>query len=292
MFNKHLQVFILVADYGSFSKAAQQLFISSNALIKQINLLERELNIILFFRTNHGVQLTPAGQSIYQDAKKIILISQQAVETAQKISNSEKQTIFVGNSLMYPAKPIMNLWIDMSKKYPNINLKMIPMDDSVNLFEKENKNIDIFASLFTSPRLNGYKFVELTQLPIMITLPRSHKLAHKKLLHVDDLAGETLLVVKRGNTPSIDLLRDALEKSQLNISFREIPLYSLDTFNYCENTGYPMISSDLWSEVHPLLLTIPCSWQYTIPFGVVYKNQPTDKVSRFIELIEQNTVNI
>lgn len=79
MYDKHLDSLIAVADQGSFSKAAQQLYISSNALIKQINLLEDKLGIVLFERTNHGVILTEAGRSIYHDAKKIIRLSNQAI---------------------------------------------------------------------------------------------------------------------------------------------------------------------------------------------------------------------
>lgn len=48
MYNNHLDTFIQVADEGSFSKAAQNMFITSTAVIKQINRLEADLNFILF----------------------------------------------------------------------------------------------------------------------------------------------------------------------------------------------------------------------------------------------------
>lgn len=80
MYDKHLDYFIMVADLGSFSKAAEKAFISPNAIIKQVNLLEADLGVQLFERTNHGVLLTTAGKSIYQDAKHIIRLSRQAEE--------------------------------------------------------------------------------------------------------------------------------------------------------------------------------------------------------------------
>lgn len=64
MYNKHLETFICVADFGSFSKAADKLYISSTAVIKQINLLEQELGLQLFERTHRGISLTKAGRSI------------------------------------------------------------------------------------------------------------------------------------------------------------------------------------------------------------------------------------
>lgn len=52
MYDKHLDYFIMVADLGSFSKAAEKAFISPNAIIKQVNLLEADLGVQLFERTN------------------------------------------------------------------------------------------------------------------------------------------------------------------------------------------------------------------------------------------------
>lgn len=77
MYNRHLDILMMVVEKGSFAKAAEALFISSTAVMKQINLLEDELGVVLFKRTNHGVELTEEGKSIYQDAKKIIRLSQQ-----------------------------------------------------------------------------------------------------------------------------------------------------------------------------------------------------------------------
>ena len=85
MYNKHLDAFLMAADCGSFTKAAEKLFISPNALIKQINLLEAKLELTLFSRTNHGIALTEAGKSIYRDARRIIQISEQAVATAHTL---------------------------------------------------------------------------------------------------------------------------------------------------------------------------------------------------------------
>ena len=45
MYNKYLEVFIQVADTGSFSKAAEKLYISSTAVMKQMNLMEQELGL-------------------------------------------------------------------------------------------------------------------------------------------------------------------------------------------------------------------------------------------------------
>ena len=61
LFNSQLETFVVVADEGSFSKAAEKLFISTTAVIKQINTLEEDTNIQLFQRSFKGVSLTEAA---------------------------------------------------------------------------------------------------------------------------------------------------------------------------------------------------------------------------------------
>ncbi len=72
VYNPQLETFIRVADAGSFSKAAEQSFITPTAVIKQINLLEDGLGVKLFERTHRGLTLTKAGVSLYNDAKYVI----------------------------------------------------------------------------------------------------------------------------------------------------------------------------------------------------------------------------
>lgn len=58
-----------MADAGSFTKAAESAYITTTAVIKQINILESNLRVQLFKRTHRGLTLTKAGESLYKDAK-------------------------------------------------------------------------------------------------------------------------------------------------------------------------------------------------------------------------------
>ena len=61
MYNSQLQALVCVADCGSFSKAAEKLFISPTAIMKQINALEEHLALKLLERTPRGVFMKTAG---------------------------------------------------------------------------------------------------------------------------------------------------------------------------------------------------------------------------------------
>ena len=77
MYNPQLDAFVQVADCGSFNKAAEALYLSSTAVIKQINALEKHLDLQLVFRTNHGITLTEAGKVLYKHAKGIMDLCQE-----------------------------------------------------------------------------------------------------------------------------------------------------------------------------------------------------------------------
>ena len=68
---QQMRYFIAVAQNLSFSKAAQQHYVSQTAVSQQIKLLEEELETELFQRTRHSVALTSAGQVFYEYAVRI-----------------------------------------------------------------------------------------------------------------------------------------------------------------------------------------------------------------------------
>ena len=92
MYNLQLETFIVVADLGSFNKAAEALYITPPAVTKQINLLEKDLGLTLFVRTHRGLTLTEAGKSLYKDAKYIIQYCKESVERARK-AMQEKDSV-------------------------------------------------------------------------------------------------------------------------------------------------------------------------------------------------------
>lgn len=79
MLSQQLQVFLQVADSGSFSKAAQRLFVTPASVMKQMNALERRLGLTLLIRNNQGVLLTAAGRSLYKDGRKMRAYAAEAV---------------------------------------------------------------------------------------------------------------------------------------------------------------------------------------------------------------------
>ena len=80
MIYQRVKYFLKAAEEGSFKKAAEQMYVSSQALTKQVNLLEEELGGKLFERSSKGVRLTRLGEAARQRLGKVEEAFQREVE--------------------------------------------------------------------------------------------------------------------------------------------------------------------------------------------------------------------
>ena len=214
MYNLQLETFIVVADLGSFNKAAEALYITPPAVTKQINLLEKDLGLKLFIRTHRGLVLTEAGKSLYKDAKYIIQYCKESVERAKKAMGEKDNVVRVGTSPMTLAAPLVRLWAKIQKNYPDIRLQIVPymnsLENAREILKNLGQNIDVVAGIFdeTMLKLRQCARLELSRQNICCALSVNHRLAEKDILTFQDLHGENFLMMHRGWSNYVDELRD------------------------------------------------------------------------------------
>lgn len=293
MYNKHLETFIAVADLGSFSKAAEALYISSTAIIKQINLLEQELGVTLLERTHRGIVLTKAGKSVYGDAKYLIQYSKDSITRAKNAMQSEEKIIRIGNSFMTPAQNIVELWPKIKKYCPEVKFQIVPFENTPEnaheILSELGKNIDIVPGWFDENfwGISGCRATKIADDPICCALSVNHPLAFSEKLKLSDLRGERVLLIRRGWSKYTDMLRDDLWTNYPEIKLIDVPFFNIEVFNRCENSGEIMIGFERWSNVHPLLRMVPVEWKHTIPFGILHSDNPSPAVSEFLNAVSK-----
>ncbi|WP_312047469.1 LysR family transcriptional regulator [Anaerotignum sp.] len=295
MYNPLLDTFIAVADCGSFNKAAEMLYISPTAVMKQMNSLEEHLKLTLIKRAQIGVTLTEVGEQIYKDAKFMVDYSQKSILSARAIETTSETTFCVGTSLLNPAKPFMDIWYKVNQNFPDYKLHLVPFEDNcdgiLSEIGKLGKKFDFLIGVCDSKVwLSLCNFLPLGRYKKMVAVRREHPLATKDRLKISDLYGYTLMMVKKGDSGVNDFLRNDLEKCHPQIKIEDTqPFYDLSVFNRCAETDKVLLTIECWQDVHPALVTIPVKWDYSIPYGILYaKDAPTDVLS-FIEISKQYT---
>src|SRR5215469_15790415 len=93
---RRLYYFVVVAEELHFTRAAERLHMSQPPLSYQIQQLERDLGVRLFERTRHRVQLTDAGQVLFDAARRIFGQMEQTVRAVQRVGQGEVGSLTVG----------------------------------------------------------------------------------------------------------------------------------------------------------------------------------------------------
>lgn len=197
MYDPKLKVFIEVADCGSFTQAAERLYLSPTGVMKQMNLLESHIGLPLLERTRQGVSLTAAGSSIYQDAKALFQWSDEAIQRVRQAQGIEQRTVRIGTSTLYPGMRLMELWGKVSDSWPMFRLKMVPFpDDPTLMFSDLGRRYDLFCGIYDSDLARHLcRFLPLGQDYFGLAMSRRHPLAERKHLSIGDLSGRHLLIM-------------------------------------------------------------------------------------------------
>src|ERR1044071_5245538 len=104
---RHLRYFVSVAEALSFTKAAKKLHTAQPSLSRQIKNLEEELGVRLLNRTKQLVTLTEDGRSFLADAKRLLALAAETVDSVRRLRSGEVRALNIGyvSNLFYDLLP-------------------------------------------------------------------------------------------------------------------------------------------------------------------------------------------
>lgn len=290
MFDGRLETFVKVAQSGSFTKAAEELYLTPTAVMKQINALEKDLRVALFDRTNHGLHLTGAGEAFLSDARYLLEYLSRARERVREIyENENRKSIRIGTSVMTPANFILDVWSEIQSRMPALKIELVPFDNnpvnSVEILRNLGQHIDVVAGLYDARFLKERRCLaaHLYDKKIILAVPVAHALSAETIIASDKLKNSKVLFIRREWNRYIDDLRDQVEAK--GVKTEDFEMFNLAAYNRAVAENTPIITVEGWEDVHPLLRPIPADWDDTIPFGVFYSPTPTKLVKKFIDLL-------
>lgn len=291
MYNPQLDTFISVAENGSFSKAAEALYVTPTAVMKQINSLEERLGVALFNRTNRGLQLTEAGKSFLRDAKYVIDYSARAIEKVKDIYDKEnRQTVRIGTSIMTPAKFLLDIWTELQKHTSAMKSSLSPFENTPEnareILKNLGKHIDVVAGIYDDGFLveRQCQAAHLEDKTLALAVPLTHPLCQKQSITLDDLKSGEIMFISKGWRVIDGIRKDLILKG---VNLLDFDFFNINAFNKAVKDNVPIMAIDGWESVHPLLKIIPVEWDYKIPFGIMYSLSPSKQVRNFIKLIYQ-----
>lgn len=195
---QQLEYLLKVNQIGSFSKAAQALFVTQSTISNAILALEAEVGCQIFFRGNAGLTPTPRGEEVIAHAKRIC-------ESHQYILSSERPTktqVRIGSVNYAPANRAFIRLMEENKSRPDVTFSFIDSRSGGLTNKLLSCELDVAISFTLSPynHLIEERYArkklhcqKLTVIPVAVCIGPGHRLYHKAEVTPQDLSNEKLL---------------------------------------------------------------------------------------------------
>jgi DNA-binding transcriptional LysR family regulator len=191
---RHLRYFVAVADTLNFRRAAERVHIEQSPLSQQIRNLEQELGVQLFTRTKRRVELTPAGLVFVGDAQAVLARANDGMERARRAARGSIGTLSFAYLTSMTNKFFVSVVHEFQNQYPEVTMSFGDMVPNAVLSAVAQRTADVgfLRGVFSHEELT---IVELGIEPLVVALPKGHRLTHKKKLVGSDLAKEPFVMV-------------------------------------------------------------------------------------------------
>lgn len=177
--HKQLRYFVEIVDAGGFSAAAERLFIAQSALSRQVRDMEQMLGVPLLLRDSRQLQTTPAGRSLYADARRILAALEDAAASARHAGRGTEGQLQLLHSSSVPLDaPLQALLGQHAQQHPGVAIEVSQASSEHQALEIHEGRADV--GLARAPILRRYDGVAsalLYEEPLVAAVPAGHALA-------------------------------------------------------------------------------------------------------------------
>jgi len=186
-----IQLFVRLADLGSFTRVAEQINSSKSMISKEIARLESELGARLLHRSTRNVKLTHVGEGYLQRAREILAKMDDADSFVQDLQQDLKGKLKINAPMALGITDLSTLFTDFMLAYPDIELDIHLGDEQVDLVEQ---GFDLGFRASSTPIDSNYVGRPLTQFVYKVCASPAYLNAHPDINLPKDLTRHNCLV--------------------------------------------------------------------------------------------------
>jgi len=221
------EYFVAVADHKHFGKAAEACHVTQPTLSAQLKKLEGYLGVELVERDNRHVWLTPVGQEMAVRARRLLQEAEGLKQLARSQFNPLAGDIRLGAFPTLAPYFLPLVLPKVKKKLPELRVFLV--EDKTQMLIHQLQQGELDAALLALPlNRDQLDVIPLCKEDFLLAVPSNHGLARRKLISLDELQGQNLMLLEEGHC-----LRDqALSVCQIagageNTAFRASSLETL-----------------------------------------------------------------
>jgi DNA-binding transcriptional LysR family regulator len=202
-----LRYFVTVAREGTFTRAAERLYITQPSLSEQIRKLETELGSPLFQRLGRKLALTSAGDALLPHAQRIMAEVEQARTRIQEVRGLRRGRLAIGVLPSPAARLLPTFLADFRRRHPGVEVVLREENASADFEQMVHDGVLDLAIIRLPKRRPDLEETFLVREPMVLVVPHGHRLAERRSVELVELAGEPFVTMKVGYG-----LRDLLDR--------------------------------------------------------------------------------
>jgi DNA-binding transcriptional LysR family regulator len=199
---RHLRYFVVVAEELNFCRAAERLRIAQPPLSVQIRHLEEELGVQLFYRVKRRITLSPAGEVLFSQARRLLREAEQIADQVREAASGKTGSLSIGfvGTAMYDILPgALRIF---RSAFPKIQLNLEDIHSSHQVQALQRRKIDVG---FTRPPVRDafLETEEVVRERLMVALPQKHRFRDRSEIALAELADEPFLICSTNCEPGL-----------------------------------------------------------------------------------------
>jgi DNA-binding transcriptional LysR family regulator len=213
---RRLEIFAKVAELGSFSRAAEALFLTQPTVSEHVRGLEDELGVQLLDRLGRGATPTRAGQLCLDYARRILSLAREARQAIDQFQGRMSGELVVGGSTI-PGEYLLPALIGQFKtKYPEISISLMigPSREVTGWVEDGRVEVGVVGA---HPSARVLESRELMSDELVLVVPSGHAWSGRAVVTLAEVRTEPIILRERGSG-SRQAFERALEDAGLDLS--------------------------------------------------------------------------
>lgn len=193
-----LEYLLAVANYGSFSAAAEKCFVTQPSLSMQVKNLEEELGIVLLDRTRKPVVPTNAGEAVLRQARETVKAFEAIREIVANLKNDVSGTLRLGIIPTIAPYLLHRLIPDFTKKYPKVDLMIREMKSRDIIHALRHDMLD--AAIMSGGTIpDDIQEADLFNDRFFVYVSPDHPLRQRNNIRIEDIDPRRMLLLSEGN---------------------------------------------------------------------------------------------
>lgn len=243
---EQLKIFISVVENGSFTKAAETMYISHSTTSRNVSALEESLNVKLLIRDSRSIRLTEAGGMLFREGKALLEKVEQLENDVKSAGSGEAGKLSIASVSLFSAE-LNKVFNNFCAQYPAVVMGIFhrELSEVFSLVGNGDADLGVTFSYALPKDTEAYELAAVAEERFCVVCSKEHSLAGKKSVCAEDLRAVSYVGVglqRSEFTKSLEekILKDRPRSETVSVPSLESLFLQVRNGNGVSLVPYPM----------------------------------------------------